>query len=167
MRVENGSFAEIAKELASRAPKEGLLPGTVIMLGAPQQLAVVSVEFYAHEWKKARNNLKEDLGDIIELPLIPLSATGFRDSRIIRGMIDLSDWMDDMEEHELRLLRNTRKSFEDVYLSKTERGAGWEDQPLNMALPVSLRGQSSGTTAYMSGSLGGKAHRDTTTDGGR
>jgi hypothetical protein len=71
-------------------------------------------------------------------------------------MIDLSAWMDDMEEQELRLLRNTRKSFEDVYLSKTERGAGWADQPLNMALPVSLSGQSMGTTAYVSGSWGAR-----------
>jgi hypothetical protein len=156
MRMENGSLAEIAKELASRVPREGLLPGTVIMLGAPQQLAVVSIEFYAYEWKRARNNLKEDFGDIIVLPMIPLSATGFKDSRIIRGMIDLSAWMDDMEEQELRLLRNTRKSFEDVYLSKTERGAGWADQPLNMALPVSLSGQSMGTTAYVSGSWGAR-----------
>ncbi len=140
LRVENGSLAEIAKELASRAPRDGLLPGTVIMLGAPQQLAVVSVEFYAMEWKKARNNLKEDLGDIIVLPLIPLSATGITDSRIIRGMIDISAWLEDMEEHELRLLRNTRKSFEDVYLSKTERGAGWADTLLNMALHCKSEG---------------------------
>jgi hypothetical protein len=63
-----------------------------------------------------------------------------------------------MEEHELRvrLLRNTRKSFEDVYLSKTERGAGWADTPLNMALPVSLSTKSHGTTAYMSGSWGAR-----------
>jgi len=59
-----------------------------------------------------------------------------------------------MEEHELKLLRNTRKSFEDVYFSKTERGAGWADQPINMALPVSLWGTSSGTTAYATGSWG-------------
>jgi len=65
-------------------------------------------------------------------------------------------WLDDMEEHELRLLRNTRKSFEDVYLSKTDRGAGWADQPANMALPVSLSGQSTGTTAYVSGSWGAR-----------
>ncbi len=51
LRIENGSLAEIAKELASQAPRAGILPGTVIMLGAPQQLAVVSVEFYAQEWK--------------------------------------------------------------------------------------------------------------------
>jgi hypothetical protein len=156
LRIENGSLAEIAKELASRSPRAGILPGTVIMLGAPQQLAVVSVEFYAQEWKNARNYLKEVLGDIIVLPLIPLTATGFKDSRIIRGLIDLSAWLEDMEEHELRLLRNTRKSFEDVYLSKTERGAGWADAPLNMALPVSLCSKSHGTTAYTSGSWGAR-----------
>jgi hypothetical protein len=63
-------------------------------------------------------------GDIIVLPLIPLSATGFTDSRIICGLIDLSAWMSDMEEHKLKVLRNTRKSFKDVYFSKTERGVG-------------------------------------------
>jgi len=156
IRVENGSLAEITKELTSLAPGEGLLPGTVIMLGAPQQLAVVSVEFYAEEWKKARNCLKADLGDVIVLPLLPLSAIGFQDTRIIRGMIDVAAWLEDMEEHELRLLRNTRKSFEDVYLSKTDRGAGWADQLANMALPVSLSGQSNGTTAYVSGSWGAR-----------
>jgi hypothetical protein len=71
-------------------------------------------------------------------------------------MIDISAWLEDMDEHELRLLRNTRKSFEDVYLSKTERGAGWADAPLNMALPVSLSSKSYGTTAYMSGSWGAR-----------
>jgi len=74
LRIENGSLAEITRELTSLAPSKGLLPGTVIMLGAPQQLALVSVEFYKAEWKKARNYLKADLGDIIFLLLIPLSA---------------------------------------------------------------------------------------------
>jgi hypothetical protein len=59
--------------------------------------------------------------------------------------------MSDMEEHKLKLLRNTRKSFKDVYFSKTERGAGWADQPINMALPVGLCGTSSGTAAYATG----------------
>ncbi len=62
LRIKNGSLAEITRELTSLAPSKGLLPSTVIMLGAPQQLAVVSVEFYAAEWKKARNYLKADLG---------------------------------------------------------------------------------------------------------
>ncbi len=156
LRIENGSLAKIAKELTSLAPSKGLLPGTVVMLGAPQQLAVVSAEFYAAEWKKVRNHLKMDLGDITVLPLIPLSATGFTDSRIIRGLIDLSAWLSDMEEHELKLLRNTRKSFEDVYFSKVERGPGWADQPINMALPISLSSTSSGTTAYATGNWGAR-----------
>jgi hypothetical protein len=103
LRVENGSLAEITRELTSAAPQKGLKPGTVVMLGAPAQLAVVSVEFYAAEWKKARNYLKADLGDIIVLPLIPISAAGLKDQRIIRGLIDLSAWLEDMEEPELKL----------------------------------------------------------------
>jgi len=112
--VENGSLAEIAKELTAAAPPDGMVPGSVVMLGATAQLAVVSVEFYAAEWKKARNFLKADLGDIVVLPLFPISASEIKDQRIIRGLIDLAAWMEDMEEPELRLLRNTRKAFKDV-----------------------------------------------------
>ncbi len=154
LRVENGSLAEIAKELTAAAPPDGMVPGSVVMLGATAQLRVVSVEFYAAEWKKARNFLKADLGDIVVLPLIPISASGIKDQRIIRGLIDLAAWMEDMEEPELRLLRNTRKAFEDVYLGKKERGPGWADTQVNMTLPVSLRGDSCGTSAYVTGSWG-------------
>jgi hypothetical protein len=154
LRVENGSLAEIAKELTAAAPPDGMVPGSVVLLGATAQVAVVSVEFYAAEWKKARNSLKADLGDIVVLPLFPISGSGIKDQRIIRGLIDLAAWMEDMEEPELRLLRNTRKAFEDVYLGKKESGPGWADTQVNMALPVSLRGDSSGTTAYVTGSWG-------------
>jgi hypothetical protein len=80
--VKNGSLAEIAKELTAAAPPDGMVPGSVVMLGATAQLAVVSVEFYAAEWKKARNFLKADLGDIVVLPLFPISASGIKDQRI-------------------------------------------------------------------------------------
>jgi hypothetical protein len=59
-----------------------------------------------------------------------------------------------MEEPELKLLRNTRKAFEDVYLGQKERGPGWADMMINMAMPVNLKGESSGTTAYATGSWG-------------
>ncbi len=122
-----------------------MVPGSLVMLGAPAELAVVSVEFYVAEWKKARSYIKADLGDILVLPLIPVAAAGVKDQRIIRGLIDLSTWMEDLEEPELRLIRNTRKSFEDVYLGKKERGPGWADTLANMTLPVNLRGDSCGT----------------------
>jgi hypothetical protein len=154
LRVENGSLAEIARELTLAAPADGMVPGSLVFLGAPAQLAVVSVEFYAAEWKKARCFIKADLGDVLVLPLLPISAAGIKDQRIIRGLIDLSAWMEDLEEPELRLIRNTRKAFEDVYLGKKERGPDWADTLVNMTMPVSLRGDSSGTTAYVTGSWG-------------
>jgi hypothetical protein len=52
LRVENGSLAEIAKELTLAAPADGMVPGSLVFLGAPAQLAVVSVEFYAAGGKK-------------------------------------------------------------------------------------------------------------------
>ncbi len=81
-------------------------------------------------------------------------AAGIKDQRIIRGLIDLVAWMENMEEPEPRLIQNTRKAFEDVYLGKKERGPGWADTLVNMTLPVSLKGDSCGTTAYVTGSWG-------------
>jgi hypothetical protein len=43
------------------------------------------------------------LGEVNVLPLIPLSAIGISDTRIICGMIDLAEWMDDLEDYELKL----------------------------------------------------------------
>ncbi len=44
LRVENGSLAEIVRELTLAAPVDGMVPGSLVLLGAPAQLAVVSVE---------------------------------------------------------------------------------------------------------------------------
>jgi hypothetical protein len=48
--------------------------------------------------KKARCYIRADLGDVLVLPLIPVSAVGIKDQRIIRGLIDFSAWMEDLEE---------------------------------------------------------------------
>jgi hypothetical protein len=45
LRVENGNLAEIARELTLAAPADGMVRGSLVLLGAPAQLAVVSVEF--------------------------------------------------------------------------------------------------------------------------
>jgi hypothetical protein len=119
-----------------------------VLPGAPSQLATISTEKYAAEWKRCRNWIKNDLGDVVVLPLIPLSGSGLDDTRIIRGLIDLSAWMEDLEEYEFKLIRNTRKAFEEVYMGRLERGAGWADYVINLTLPVSMDSTSSGTSSY-------------------
>ncbi len=154
LRVEDGSIAEITQELINLAPVEGLLPGTVVLLGAPAQLAPISTEKYATEWKRCRNWIKNDLGDVVVLPLIPLSCSGIADTRVVRGLIDLSAWMEDLEEYEFKLIRNTRKGFEEVYLGRKERGEGWADYTANLTLPVSMDSTSTGTSSYITGKWG-------------
>jgi len=154
LRVEDGSIAEITQELINLAPVEGLLPGTVVLLGAPAQLATISTEKYATEWKRCRNWIKNDLGDVVVLPLIPLSCSGIADTRVVRGLIDLSAWMEDLEEYEFKLIRNTRKGFEEVYLGRKERGEGWADYTANLTLPVSMDSTSTGTSSYVTGKWG-------------
>jgi hypothetical protein len=122
MRVENGSLSEITHELIKKMPKGGAEAGTVVMLGSAIQLGVESVAFYASEWKRCRNILKKELGDIIVIPLLHLTPVGIEDRTVLRGMIDMAAWFDDMEESELRLIRNTRMNFFEVNLGRQDRG---------------------------------------------
>jgi hypothetical protein len=138
LRVENGSLAEITDELVRRSPREGAVPGTVIMLGSAVMLGIESVEQYATEWKRCRNILKRELDEVIVIPLLHLSPVGITDRTILRSMIDMASWYDDLEEVELKLIRNTRMNFMEVNLARTERGPGWADTHINSRMPVSL-----------------------------
>jgi len=159
LRVENGSLSEITHELIKKMPRGGAVPGSVIMLGSAIQLGVESVAHYAGEWKRCRNILKSELGDIIVIPLLHLTPVGIEDKKILRGLIDMAAWFDDLEEVELRLIRNTRMNFFEVNLGRLERGPGWADYHLNARMPVSLADDSWGTTAYVTGDWGRRPER--------
>jgi hypothetical protein len=154
LRIENGSLREITSELIRMVPSSGLCPGSVVLLGAPAQLGVVSAEAYAADWKFCRNWLKNDLGEIIVLPLMPVSANGISDRKIIRSIIDLSAWLESLPDPELKLIRNTRLQFFDINLGKTVRGPGWADTELNMRFPVSLSAESKGLSDFLVGNWG-------------
>jgi hypothetical protein len=124
------------------------------MLGSAVMLGIESVAHYAAEWKRCRNILKSELGDVIVIPLLHLSPVGIEDRTILRAMIDLASWYDDLEEVELKLIRNTRMNFLEVNLARLERGPGWADTHINSRMPVSLSADSTGTTAYVTGDWG-------------
>jgi hypothetical protein len=150
LRVEDGSVAELADELLRILPREGLPKGSIILYGSVSQLSVDSAERYAREWVKNRSWLKARLGEVMVVPAIFLSGSGFEDRVAMRGLLDLAAWQDSLQDPELKLLRNTRKGWQDAYLGKKSRGAGWADYRLNLAMPVSLD-QGTGTKPCTTG----------------
>jgi lysophospholipase L1-like esterase len=62
--------------------------------------------------------------------------------------------MSDLEDPELRFIRNTRKNFEDVNLGRVDKGEGWADTHMNHRMPVSLAEESTGTMPYCTGDWG-------------
>jgi hypothetical protein len=78
------------------------------------QLSVDSAERYAREWVKNRNWLKARLGEVMVVPAIFLSGSGFEDRVAMRGLLDLAAWQDSLQDPELKLLRNTRKGWQDA-----------------------------------------------------
>jgi hypothetical protein len=153
LRLENGTLGELADELLRIAPMGGLPKGSVILFGSTAYLSVISAEHYAREWAKNRNWLLERLGEILILPGIPLSSSGISERCVIRGILDVAAWFDSLPDPELKLLRNTRKGWEDTYLGKVRRGAGWADYRLNLVMPVSLN-QEAGSIPSTSGDWG-------------
>jgi hypothetical protein len=97
LRVEHGSLAEITGELIRMSPRGGAVPGTVIMLGSAMMMGVESVAHYAAEWKKSRNILKQELGDVIVIPLLHLSPMYIEDRTTLRALIDMAAWYEDMD----------------------------------------------------------------------
>jgi hypothetical protein len=139
LRIENGTLNELTEEALKVAPRVGLPAGSIVLLASVSQLAYDSAEFYAAEWKRCRNILRKALGDIMVLPGLIITSVGISDRTTIRGLLDINSWFDGLPEPELKFLRNSRKGWEDAYLSKSERGPGWADYRVNMRLPVNLR----------------------------
>jgi hypothetical protein len=154
LRVEFGSLDEIAKELSRLRPDGGAVPGTVVLYGSVSAMEVESTESYAGKWKQGRNIIKRNLGDVMVIPVIPITPSGIRSRKAIRSLLDMSAWINDLEEPELRFIRNTRKNFEDVNLGRVDKGEGWADTHLNHRMPVSLAEESSGTMPYCTGDWG-------------
>ncbi len=154
LRVEFGSLDEIAKELARMKPDGGAVPGTVVLYGSVSAMEVESAESYAGKWKQGRNSIKRSLGDVMVIPVIPITPSGIRNRKAIRSLLDVSAWINDLEEPELRFIRNTRKNFEDINLGRVDKGEGWADTHLNHRMPVSLAEESVGTMPYCTGDWG-------------
>ena len=122
IRVENGTLNELTDELIRKAPSKGLPAGSVILLLSTSQLYYESVEYYAAEWSRCRNWRRGDLGEVLVLPGLPLTGSGIHSETAVRGLLDFYAWIGRLEEPELKLIRNTRLAWADVYLGKTERG---------------------------------------------
>jgi hypothetical protein len=117
-------------------------------------MEVESAESYALKWKQGRNAIKRSLGDVMVIPVIPITPSGIRNRKAIRSLLDVSAWINDLEEPELRFIRNTRKNFEDVNLGRVDKGEGWADTHLNHRMPVALAEESMGTMPYCTGDWG-------------
>jgi hypothetical protein len=92
--------------------------------------------------------------NLLTLPGLPLTGNGIYSETAVRGLLDFYAWIGRLEEPELKLIRNTRLAWADVYLGKMERGGGWADPRINIRLPVSLR-EGAGTTPSFGGGGGG------------
>ncbi len=123
VRVEDGSLHELTSELTGMLINKKVLPGTVIMLGSMTQLARYGTAWYTSEWLKARNNLKRELGDVLVVPLLPLVSEDLWGSHLVRSLIEFLNWMEDLQDPEVELLRSVRKQYMADFLGVVEGGS--------------------------------------------
>lgn len=152
LRVEDGSLREIVGEFVGTVGKKALLPGSLILLGSLTQLERDGTGRYAEEWHRCRKWLKEDMGDIMVLPLIPMPMENVTDAATVRSLIEFLSWFEGLPDNEVKLLSDTRKHFFSLYLGRGGVGPGWCDSRQSFALPSSLAGN--GRTTFNSRSWG-------------
>jgi hypothetical protein len=70
------------------------------MFGSISKIRVDRVERYASEWARCRNWLKERLGDVVILPVIPLTASRVEDKTVVRGLLDLAAWYESLQDQD-------------------------------------------------------------------
>ncbi len=141
MRVEDGSLHELTSELLQVLKRNMVIPGMVIMLGSLSQLGKYGTAWYAGEWIKNRNLLRRELGDVLVVPLLPfVSVTGVG-SHVLRSLLEFLNWVDDLQDPEMELLRGVRRQYVAEFLSPVEGGQLWAGERQNMMLPISLYGE--------------------------
>jgi hypothetical protein len=141
MRVEDGSLHELTSELLQVLKRNMVIPGMVIMLGSLSQLGKYGTAWYAGEWIKNRNLLRRELGDVLVVPLLPLVSVSEVGSHVVRSLLEFINWVDDLQDPEMELLRGVRRQYVAEFLSPVEGGQQWAGERQNKMLPISLYGE--------------------------
>ena len=152
LRMEESSLRELTSEFIRVVDRRRLVPGSVILLGSLSQLMVDGTATYAEDWHGCRKQLRNTLGDIMILPLVPIVVDDIKEPACVRSLIEFFSWFQDMPEAEVRLLKETREFYVQSYLAKAGGGAGWADARQNFRMPVSLTGV--GKSTYVSRNWG-------------
>ena len=82
-----------------------VVPGSLIMLGSLSQLSKDGTAFYAAEWKRYRNMLLREYGNVMVVPALPIVGEEVRGEHITRSLVEFYDWFDDLQDPEARIMR--------------------------------------------------------------
>jgi hypothetical protein len=117
-----------------------ILPGSIILLGSISQLERDGTAAYAEDWHSCRLWLREVMGDLMVLPLIPIPMATITDRSTIRSLLEFFTWFQSLPDPEVKLLSETRRKFVDLYIPKGGVGIGWCDERQCLRMPESLAG---------------------------
>jgi hypothetical protein len=91
------------------------------------------------------------LGDVVILPVIPLSSSEVEDKTVVRGLLDLAAWYESLQDPVKTVPDYQEGVGGYLPIGKKSRGPGWADYRINIAMSVSLY-QGAGTIPSTSGS---------------
>jgi len=138
MRVENGYLRELVGEFISLVARRKIIPGSVILLGSITHLERDGTAQYAEDWHSCRRWLRNDLGDVTVLPLIPMPMEEVAEKETIRSLLEFFNWFGSLPDSEVKLLEETRANFLKMYVERIGTGGGWCDERQSGWMPVSL-----------------------------
>jgi hypothetical protein len=129
---------ELTTELLLVLKRWMVVPGMVIMLGSMTQMARYGTAWYAGEWIKARNMLRNELGDVLVVRVIPLVGSVVENTTLVSSLTEFLHWVDNLQDLEMELLGGVRKQYVEELLGRSEEGEPWAEDLQNLMMPISL-----------------------------
>jgi len=117
LRVEDGTLGDLVSTFIKTVGKVKIPVGSVIVVGSLSHLARVGTAAYAADLQQVLTSLEEQYGNRIRVVHgIPILAEDFSDMVAIRALLDIMDWLENIDKRNTHILPDTNRWFKENVL---------------------------------------------------
>ena len=140
IRVEDGSLREIMSATRNILGGKKLPVGSTILISSASHLARVGTAKYASDLVDSFKAIEHDYGNSVRaVHGFPIFKSGVEDSSLPRSILDIMDWLEDVDKRCLAHLANAHCEYKRLFLIGSEEKSPNSTTRLPLQLPTSLR----------------------------
>jgi len=144
LRVEDGTLGDMVSTFTKTVGKVKIPVGSVIVVGSLSHLARVGAAAYAADLQQVLTSLEEQYGNRIRVVHgIPILAEEFTDMVAIRALLDILDWLENIDKRNTHILPETNKWFKENVLLNGGSSSRYGSLQIPYRLPAGFRSKDS------------------------